>query len=147
MEAVVKLKACQCIFQVTAKFWRHCESSWWTEHWWKPRSVHEWCWHHWSSLYTSQQRGKKVLIKNLRTIHHLRWIDWQWPNSVRNICQNAISKRPFSHRGHKGTAEEDIKLYWQRQLLLTCRGGYKTKAYFSVLCRDILTWLINYQIL
>ena len=26
-------------------------------------------------------------------------------------CQNAISKGPFSHRGHKGTAEEDIRLY------------------------------------
>ena len=25
-------------------------------------------------------------------------------------CQNAISKGPFSHRGHKGTAEEDIRL-------------------------------------
>ena len=24
-----------------------------------------------------------------------------------------------------------------------CRGGYKTKAYHSVLCRDITTWLIN----
>ena len=24
-----------------------------------------------------------------------------------------------------------------------CRGGYKTKGYFSVLCRDITTWLIN----
>ena len=27
------------------------------------------------------------------------------------VCQNAISKGPFSHRGHKGTAEKDIRLY------------------------------------
>ena len=25
-------------------------------------------------------------------------------------CQDAISKRPFSHRGHKGTSQEDIRL-------------------------------------
>ena len=26
-------------------------------------------------------------------------------------CQNATYRWPLSHRGHKGTAEEDIRLY------------------------------------